>query len=285
MKVKKASGEYEEFKTAKYLKSVKEAGASNKIAEEILEEVEKSLVQNISTDKISEKTAKLLSKRDMRVATNYNLKRGLALLGPAGFLFEHFISELLRREGFKNRRNVFMKGKCVTHEIDIVASEERSVNIIELKYHNNSETKTHVDVIMYAYARLLDIAPDADLRSGKKDGKARKMWVITNTRFTSTAIQYAACQDIRLLAWDYPKNFGLRDIILEHNLYPVSAIPIVTKPILEKLAERHILLASDLCKLTPKEFASIANVPFNTASDILNKTLLCTVDYDKKNIN
>jgi hypothetical protein len=137
-------------------------------------------------------------------------------------------------------------------------------------------------VIMYAYARLLDIAPDPDLRSGKKDGKSRKMWVITNTRFTTTAIQYAACQNIRLLAWDYPKNFGLRDIILEHDLYPVSAIPIITKPTLERLAEKHILLASDLCKLSPEEFARIADIPVQVANNILNKTLLCTTNYDKK---
>lgn len=282
MKIRKSSGRLEEFKKAKYLKSVKDAGVSKAIAEEILSEVEKSIKQNTTTDQISKKTAKVLSKHNMKAATNYNLRRGLSMLGPAGFMFEHYISELLRAEGFKNRRNVYIKGKCVSHEIDVVASDKSGVYFLEIKYHNKHFIKTHVDVAMYAYARLLDIVPDKDMREGKIDGKRRQMWVITNTKFTRNAIQYGECMDMKMLAWNYPKTFGLKDIITSYNLYPVTSIPQITQGMFERLAEKHILLTRDLCKLTVKEFMKITGASHSLSNKIINHAIVCSVDEERK---
>lgn len=279
MKIKKSTGLWEEFRTDKYLRSVKGAGASKRVAEEVLEEIEKSLKANTSTDLISKRTAKALVRHDPKLAANYNLRRGLAILGPAGFLFEHFISELLRAEGYKNRRNVYAKGKCITHEVDVVASDDMGVYFVEVKYHNKHHKKTHVDIAMYAYARLLDIVPSETKRNGSADGKKREMWLITNTKFTRSAIRYGECQKMKLIGWNYPKKNNLRDLIVNNNLYPVSSIPTISRNMLEVLANHHILLTRDLCKYTPKELAKIAGVSIGLAERVYKHSLVCTPEY------
>ena len=49
-----------------------------------------------------------------------------------------------------------LKGKCVTHEVDIIAESGSKRFLLEAKYHNVNGIKTHVDVIMYADAPFLD---------------------------------------------------------------------------------------------------------------------------------
>jgi predicted RecB family endonuclease len=50
-------------------------------------------------------------------------------LGPSGFLFEQFFSEILKNYGYKTKINVFLKGKIITHEIDIIAEKNKKYMI------------------------------------------------------------------------------------------------------------------------------------------------------------
>ena len=97
---------------------------------------------------------------------------------------------------------------------------------------------------MYADARLQDIVRKEGENNQKKYEYA--MWVVTNTKFTEAAIQYAKCRGIRLTGWNYPRGESLEDIIADKKLYPVTVLPSLPKSILPALVEKNIILAQDL---------------------------------------
>jgi hypothetical protein len=54
-------------------------------------------------------------------------------------------------------------------------------------------------------------------------------WVITNTKFSSMAIQYAECQPgMRIVGWNYPYDRNLHHMIIENDLIPVTALTTIT---------------------------------------------------------
>src|SRR5688572_31482810 len=49
-----------------------------------------------------------------------------------------------------------------------------------------------------------------------------RSWVVTNTRFSTDAIQYGTCAGLNLLGWDFPKKKSLKEQIDTLGLYPVT---------------------------------------------------------------
>ena len=244
MEVIKTGGDKEKFSTSKLCLSIRKAGAPRDLADSICKTVGSDVSPNDSTTAIFRKALKYLVREDMGVAARYSLRRGIEELGPAGFIFEHYFQTVLDAYGFKTRRNVIMKGYCVTHEIDVIASSGSKRFLVEAKYHNVQNLKTHVDVIMYADARLQDIVKKEGEGNQKKYEYA--MWVVTNTKFTDASIQYAKCRGIRLTGWNYPRGESLEDIIADKKLYPVTVLPSLPRTILPALVAKNIILAQDL---------------------------------------
>jgi hypothetical protein len=203
---------------------------------------------------------------DIEVAARYSLSRGLAELGPAGFIFEQYFETVLQAYGFSTRRDVILQGKCVPHEIDVLASVGSKRFLVEAKYHNDVGIKTHVDVVMYADARLQDVVKNESVANQKKYEYA--MWVVTNTKFTDTAVAYAKCRGIRLTGWNYPRGSSLEDIIADKKLYPVTVIPSVPKNILPMLVNRNIILAQDLLTYETKDLMRNFGLSKNVAEQI-----------------
>jgi len=44
-------------------------------------------------------------------------------LGPSGFPFENYLSQILNEIGYKVQVGKIINGKCVTHEIDVIAEK------------------------------------------------------------------------------------------------------------------------------------------------------------------
>ena len=191
------------------------------------------------------------------------------MLGPAGFIFEQYFETVLQAYGFKTRRDVIMKGKCVTHEIDVIAEVGSKRFLVEAKYHNVPGLKTHVDVIMYADARLIDIVKNEPEKNRSKFEYA--MWVVTNTKFTDASIQYAKCRGIRLTGWNYPRGESMEDIIADKKLYPVTILPSMPKLLLPELAKRGIILAQDLLTYEAKDLARNFDVDLPTAEKLVRE--------------
>lgn len=67
---------------------------------------------------------KLKERNEQALAIRYDLKRALMELGPSGYPFEKLISDLLRKFGYRTKTNLTLQGKCVSHEIDVIAEKD-----------------------------------------------------------------------------------------------------------------------------------------------------------------
>ena len=269
MEIVKTDGVKEPFSPAKFCLSLRKAGAPRDVADSVCKTIGSKITPNSSTNTIFRKAIKYLVKENPEVAARYSLRRGLEALGPDGFIFEQYFETVLQAYGFVTKRDVILKGKCVSHEIDVIASAGSKRFLVEAKYHNIPGLKTHVDVVMYADARLIDIVKAEPEKNQKKYEYA--MWVVTNTKFTDSAIQYAKCRGIRLTGWNYPRGASLEDIIADKKLYPVTILPSLPKLLLPELAKRNIILAQDLLTYEVKDLISNFGLTKELAQKLVNE--------------
>ncbi len=242
--IKKNNGETELFSFDKLKASLKKSGAKDAEIDLIFENLKHELYDGITTREIYKMAFKLLKKLDHMYASKYSLKKAVFDLGPTGHPFEKLVSALLRQNGFKTEVSVILKGECVTHEIDVLAEKEGISYAIECKFHSNTKTVSNVKVPLYINSRFLDIQ-----KVWNESGKSTKLeqgWLVTNTRFTEDAIDYAKCVDLHLMSWDYPKGNGISNNIDKFGLYPITALSILKKYEKKQLIDNDIILIKEL---------------------------------------
>ena len=243
----KASEEQEVFSSTKLKSSLKNAGASSKLIDFVINETEKILYQNITTKDIYKKAFSLLQRKSRVDAAKYKLKQAIMELGPTGYPFENFVGELLKHQGYKVKVGVLVQGNCVQHEVDVVAEKENKHFMIECKYHKSFNTKCHVKNPLYIHSRFLDVEKQWLKREGHSH-KFHQGWLVNNTRFSKDAIQYGNCAGLKLLGWDYPSNGSLKEQISISGLYPITCLFSLTKREKQSLLEKNIVLCKQLCE-------------------------------------
>lgn len=218
----KSTGEEQIFSPEKVITSVERAGGSADVAEQTAKFVSKE--KPATTADVHKLAFHFLKKRNRPLAARYDLKRALMKLGPSGFPFERYVAALLHEKGYAVAVGQVLKGKCVTHEVDVVAEKGSERNLIECKFHQYAGSRSDVKVALYIKARFDDL--DAHWKAtGDSSSRAQKMWIVTNTEFTSDATQYARCNGmIHLMSWNYPYNEGLGRLIDETGLHPITAL-------------------------------------------------------------
>lgn len=219
--VVKADGTRQAFETNKLNNSLIKAGASGEVREKIVHHISGEIKDGMSTNDIYRHAFELLHKFEQPIATRYSLKRAVAKLGPTGFPFEHFISDIFQKKGFETMTDQIVKGHCTSHEMDVVAWNPERLIMAEAKFHHEFGMKSDVKVALYIKARF------DDLRGMKfVYGKERELdegLLITNTNFTEKAIEYSECAGVRLIGWNYPTKGNLHDMIIESGVYPHSS--------------------------------------------------------------
>ncbi len=242
--IKKNNGETELFSFDKLRKSLKRTGVPGIKIDLIVEKIEGELFDGITTKKIYNIAFRLLKKLDYTYASKYSLKKAIFDLGPSGYPFEKLVSALLKQKGFKTQVGVILNGECITHEVDVLAEKDGISYAIECKFHSNTKTVSNVKVPLYINSRFLDI--QKVWNNSEKSTKLEQGWLITNTRFTLDAINYAKCVGLRLLSWEYPKGNGIVDNIDHFGLYPITALAILKQFEKKILIERDIILITEL---------------------------------------
>jgi len=241
LEVRKYSGEKVKFSISKLSLSLIRSGADKSMVNAIVQKVSDEVYDGISTKEIYNRAFTLLKGKNRCLASKYKLKRAIYELGPTGFPFEGFVSRLLKYSGYTTETNIILKGKCVTHEIDVIAKKEHITTLIECKYHNEQGLKCNIKIPLYIHSRYLDIK--ANYKENEKLGVG---WVVTNTKFTKDAIQYGNCINLYLLSWDYPIGNGLKDRIDRLGLYPITVSTLLTKREKQFLISRDVILCRDL---------------------------------------
>jgi hypothetical protein len=143
-----------------------------------------------------------------------------------------------------------LDGRCVKHEVDVLAVNEKEVRLFECKYRNRPNNTTDVKVAMYVRSRF------EDLRWTMKSqypGKLFRGCLITNTRFTSDALRYAQCVDLEVMSWKHPRKMSLEKLIEDRRLYPVTVISGIQVGLVKSLIDRNIILLKDLAAMNKEE--------------------------------
>jgi hypothetical protein len=244
--IKKASGEKVPFSAPKLIQSLMRAGADEAVAESVVAQILPSLYSGISTRNIYKWAFNLLQGHSKQLAGKYRLKRAIMELGPSGYPFEKFISEILKYQGYTTTVGKVVKGRCVDHEIDVIAEKGAEHWMIECKYHNRPGTICDVKIPLYIHARFQDVEAEWVKRPGHAD-KIHRGWVVTNTRFTGDAIRYGNCAGLKLLGWDYPEHGSLKEQIDTHGLYPITCLNTLLPEEKQKLLDMKIVLCREIC--------------------------------------
>ena len=242
--ITKADGTQEFFKVEKLRRSLRRAGAQPGEINDILDKVDGTLFDGIKTQEIYRNAFALLRENQPTSAARYSLRRALFNLGPTGFPFEKFLGRLFEKDGYSTRTGIIIQGKCASHEIDVAAYKSDHSFVGEAKFHARPGVKSDLQVAMYSYARLMDLK-EARICSDDVCG-VKEFWLITNTKFTSTAREYGTCVGLKMLSWDYPKNNNLHDRIQRAGVYPVTVLQSLSTSQKETLIARDIILCVDL---------------------------------------
>lgn len=246
----KANGDRVPFDAQKLRNSLRRSGASNASVDNIVQTISNELFTGISTKEIYKKAFALLKKNNRTHAGRYHLKKGIQQLGPSGFPFEKYVSEILKWEGYRVQTDQVVAGQCVNHEIDIIAEKDNWHFMIECKFHNQPGYKCNVKIPLYIHSRFLDV----EKQWSKKEGHQTKFhqgWVATNTKFTGDAIQYGTCAGLYLLGWNFPKKGSLKERIDKSGLHPVTCLTTLTGREKQALLDKLIVLCKDICNAEP----------------------------------
>ncbi|MBC5772722.1 restriction endonuclease [Pontibacter sp. KCTC 32443] len=243
--ITKASGEKAKFSIAKLQLSLRRSGADEVMIREVLRLLEPYLYEGISTKQIYKHAFDILKRMSKTTAARYSLKHGIMQLGPTGFPFEKFIAELLKVQGYATQIGVFMDGRCIRHEIDVIAAKDGKRYMIECKYHNLSGVKSDVKIPMYILSRFKDVEK---VRVSEHEYEVRfhQGWVVTNTRFTDDAIRFATCMNLHLIGWDYPDKGGIKDLVNSSDLYPLTCLTTLSQSEKQKLLDMKYVLCKEL---------------------------------------
>lgn len=259
MYVVNASGEKEEFDAEKVRRTCLRAGVSKEFADKIVKEIKKKVHDGITTKEILDLALSLLGE-EPHSAARYDLKRAVMSIGPAGFPFENFMAEILQNYGYTTKVGEILKGKCVNHEVDIVAQKDGKRYLIECKYHNTSGIYTDLKVALYTHARFLDLGENFD-----------QAWLISNTKCTTEAIIYAKCVGLKVTGWRYPTEESLDNLIEQKKLYPVTILKSVGEPAKSRLFQAKIMLAKDLLGYSSDDLERMTGLPNETVSKIVEE--------------
>src|ERR1035437_5901410 len=146
--VLKANGMQEPFSQDKIRLSVNRVGVPANIQDKLISHVESKLYEDIPTKEVYQQVNEFLQKETHLIsAIKYKLKQSLMELGPTGYPFEDFVSETLKAKGYLTQTRSVLMGKCVGHEIDVIA-EKKGIEklMIEAKFHNDYGIHTDVHV-------------------------------------------------------------------------------------------------------------------------------------------
>ncbi|MGC9456001.1 MAG: restriction endonuclease [Halothiobacillaceae bacterium] len=237
--VVKSGGRREPFDESKLRLSLRRAGASEDDVDAVVAEVLGRMHEGISTGKVYRYARQALKRRSRRAAITYSLKRALLELGPSGYPFEQFCGRLFEAMGYAVTYNQTVAGRCVQHEIDVVAERDGQRLFVECKFHNRQGHKNDVKIPLYIQGRAQDLA-------NGENGHHHEFWILTNTVFSEDALTYGRCVGLRLAGHNTDHFQLTRDLINRHRLHPVTCMTRIKAAHKRMLVERGIILCREL---------------------------------------
>ncbi|MBI4089193.1 MAG: restriction endonuclease [Candidatus Levybacteria bacterium] len=256
--VLKATGQKELFSEEKLRLSIQRSGLPANLTEGVVNHIKPKLYEGIPTAEIYRHITEFLGNSSNPFNRSlYSLKQAIMELGPTGYPFEDYISEILKMEGYATTVRQVLQGTCVSHEVDVVAQKQNKY-MIECKFHNNPGGRCQIHVSLYTKARFDDI---------KEKHNFNEAWLVTNTKITPDALNYAICSRMKVISWDYPAQGSFRDLVEKYKLYPITVLSSISQAQKQLLTTNHIVLTRDLYK-NPSSL-DVLGLPNGKSSSIL----------------
>lgn len=237
--VLKKSGKKEKFDEPKLVRSLEFTGATDEQINKVLKHIKKNLKPGIPSSRIYSLAFYELRKISHTLSAYYGTKKALSELGPDGYVFERYVARILTFAGYSTVNNVIIEGRCVSHEIDVIADknadgQEQERLLIECKFHHSDDRRNDVKTALYVKARSLDI------EQAQQGIDFSRFVLVSNTAFSGDAIRYASCAGLYLWGANFPPQSTIQDFIREYRLDPVTALSSLKK------AEKRMLIDSDI---------------------------------------
>ena len=263
----KSDKRIEPYKESKIKNTLLRLKINEEEINEILELIKKNFPQEkVRTRDIFKFIFDYLKIKERKEAYSFNLKNAILKLGPSGYPFEKFMAHLYKLYGFEAHHNLFLDGKCLKYEIDLLLKKDNFFYIAECKFHQQPWKKSDVKMILYVYGRYLDI---------KEKFKENSIClVITNTKFTQEAIKFSNCYFIELLSWNFPEERSLAKLIDEKKAYPLTIFDFLSNKVLQDLFKYDIVLISDFLSKENSYLRKISNLKIEEIEEIKRKIRL-----------
>jgi Holliday junction resolvase-like predicted endonuclease len=263
----KASGEKEPFSEVKLQRSLERVGVAPAIIDNIVAQIKSELKDGTKTSDIYRRAFSLLRQYQSHTTARYGLKAAIMKLGPSGHPFEKFVGELLKSQGFSVEVSKIIPGFCVTHEIDVIGKKDNRCIMVECKFHNEHGIKSDVKIALCVRARFEDLQKQWQSHPNSAQ-KFDEAWLVTNTKLTSEAIQYAECVGMKALGWNYPPKNELEILIERAGLHPLTSLTSLSEYQKRQLIGRGFVLCKELVddttilrslKISDEKIAKIIN--------------------------
>ncbi len=266
MYVTKADGTKELFDSEKVVKTCMRMGVTRQVAETVAKKIEMNLHDGMETSRILQMIFRYLSRHKPSVKHLIDLRKALSMMKSKPD-FEFFIQILLSENGYEVTPNQIVKGKCVEHEVDAIASKNGLTYIVEVKHHFSYHALTGLDVSRIARAVYEDVTEGFTL--GHNSLKIDKAMIVCNTKFSEYAKRYAECRGIKQIGWSLPPDNNLQTMIVEKKLYPVTYLKGLTIKTTERLSQAGIILLKQLATKNPRQLRRETRLPKKTLDIIL----------------
>jgi hypothetical protein len=267
--VVKASGVTEPYNRGKIARTLRRAGASERVIDAILDEAEETFHPGITTRAIFRAVMNRFERHAGGRASRYDLKEAIRRLGPDGYSFETYVGEILRETGWRTAVRRTIQGRCAVHEIDITAEREEDGIaeriLVECKFHQSAGTFVDLKEMLYTWARLLDI----NERDGVTPWDAVMM--VSNTRISGEGTSFGRCRGVRMLSWRHPAGGSLEEIVTRHKLYPVTVLRASESYGAEKFSRAGMTLARDFVGGDAAALARRLGIPVPTAGALVRE--------------
>jgi hypothetical protein len=256
LKVIKGDGSQEKFSEKKFHRALKGAGVSQPHIEDVTERIKKKFSKPVRTYTLYKTTFDILKELEPAEAGRYSLKKALQDMGPTGFPFEKLVARIYEHKGYTIQVGKILQGKCITHEIDVIAYKNpENFIIIECKFFNAPSIFMSVHTPLYVNSRFYDVYGSSKNWNEYHLKDVSQCAVATNAKFSFQSVDYSDCKNIQLLGWNYPRDKGIEYYIRKYQLYPVTTLLSLSNKEKKILMRENIILCKELKENTQKLYS------------------------------
>ncbi len=240
---------------------------SEQEAEELAAKIESKAYNGIPTKKILQIFFTYVKAYRPHFKYLINLRDAITQLRPKPD-FEQFVSQIIFDQGYDVVTNKIVPGKCVEHEVDVIATKPTETLYVEVKHHALAHTFTGVDVFLEANSTFEDLKDG--FFEGRHSYNFTKPMVVCNTKISDHAKRYADCRGIAHLGWRDPENRGLEFLIEEQKSYPITSLRILDANSQQKLGDLGIVTLKQLIQQNFNVLLRKTKIPKNKLENLVS---------------